>query len=614
MIFCFLAATMSVYSQDTLKTVEIDEVVVVGSRAAVAKNTQAPSMTILQREVIGAQPESNVLPVLGERVPGLFVTERGVTGFGVAGGSAGQIMIRGIGGFPNTQNLVLLDGHPQFMGLFGHPIPDTYVSSDIEKVEVIRGPASVLYGTNAMGGVINIITREQKSDGYQLGANASYGSYNTRKYMGKAGVKKGRFNAFVSANHDRTDGHRDNSEFSITNGYVKLGYDISNHFSVGADLNYSDMYTVDPGPVNTTDTTYQTTKHYVEMKRGRASVSLKNSFEKADGGLLLYYNYGDNEVYDGYRSTDDNYGLNLYESLRFIQNNITTVGVDHANYGGFAENVFAMNGQGVELVDTSVNETGVYLLTQQTVMEKLTVSAGLRYHYHSTYKGKWIPQFGLTVRPRNLCAIKLSVARGFRSPTIRELFMFRPANPDLQPEEMWNYEASYSVRTNNRRLSAEVAVFYSEGSNLIQTVGVFPDVQNINTGSFENHGVEFSVDYYPVQGLQLNTNYSYLETGSPILAAPKHKYYAGGRYDLGDFTFDLSGQYIGQLLTDIDSGAESSYFLLKASVAYRITDWLQVYVNGDNLLDQQYEINYGYPMPGVMVFAGAKLDLKLDDQ
>ncbi|MCK7460836.1 MAG: TonB-dependent receptor plug domain-containing protein [Sphingobacterium sp.] len=88
-----------------------------------------------------------------------------MTGFGVADGAAGKISIRGIGGSPNTQVLVLIDGHPQYMGLFGHPLPDAYVASDAEKVEVVRGPASILYGTNAMGGVVNIITRQQSQDG-----------------------------------------------------------------------------------------------------------------------------------------------------------------------------------------------------------------------------------------------------------------------------------------------------------------------------------------------------------------------------------------------------------------------------------------------------------------
>ncbi|MFW6290090.1 MAG: TonB-dependent receptor plug domain-containing protein, partial [Mariniphaga sp.] len=144
-------------------TVKIDEVIVTGSRVEVARRNVPLTVSTVERSQIERSNESAILPVLSRRIPGLFVTERGVTGFGVGTGSAGQISMRGVGGTaPNTQVLVLIDGHPQFQGLFGHPLPDAYVSSDVEKVEVIRGPASILYGSNAMGGVINIITREQQ--------------------------------------------------------------------------------------------------------------------------------------------------------------------------------------------------------------------------------------------------------------------------------------------------------------------------------------------------------------------------------------------------------------------------------------------------------------------
>jgi iron complex outermembrane receptor protein len=93
-----------------------------------------------------------------------------------------------------------------------------------------------------------------------------------------------------------------------------------------------------------------------------------------------------------------------------------------------------------------------------------------------------------------------------------------------------------------------------------------------------------------------------------ILSAPKHKFYLGGNYRIGKFTFDLSGQYIGNLYTEIDTEATSSYFVLKATVDYRVANWLNVYVNGDNLLDQQYEINFGYPMPGIMVLGGIRIN------
>jgi iron complex outermembrane receptor protein len=164
-------------------TISIDEVVITGSKTSVNRNNVPLTVSVVSKEKIENSSESALLPVLSEQVPSLFVTERGITGFGVSTGSAGQIMLRGIGGSPNTEVLVLVDGNPQFMGVMGHPLPDTYIASDVEKVEVIHGAASTLYGTNAMGGVINIITKEQKEDGFSANGRLMYGSYNTQKYM-----------------------------------------------------------------------------------------------------------------------------------------------------------------------------------------------------------------------------------------------------------------------------------------------------------------------------------------------------------------------------------------------------------------------------------------------
>ncbi len=211
----------SLKAQDTIKdTVKIEEVVVTGSPVRINRDNVPMSVSVVTSAQINESSESAVLPVLSGCIPGLFVTERGITGFGVSAGSAGQITIRGIGGSPTTGVLMLIDGHPQFMGIMGHPLPDSYVASDIERVEVIRGSGSVLYGSNAMGGVINLITKKQTQDGFHGNARLMYGSYNTQKYMASGGYKKDKLSVFVSGNRDKTDGHRANSAFEIANGYT----------------------------------------------------------------------------------------------------------------------------------------------------------------------------------------------------------------------------------------------------------------------------------------------------------------------------------------------------------------------------------------------------------
>ena len=125
-------AQMNFVTNDTIK---INEVVVTGAQVQVNRNNVPMAVSVVDRTQIEESNESALLPILNGRVPGLFVTERGVTGFGVAAGSAGQISIRGIGGSPTTGVLMLIDGHPQFMGIMGHPLPDSYVASDVERVE-----------------------------------------------------------------------------------------------------------------------------------------------------------------------------------------------------------------------------------------------------------------------------------------------------------------------------------------------------------------------------------------------------------------------------------------------------------------------------------------------
>ena len=161
--------------------INLKGVVISANKIQVNRSSVPLTISVIDQEAIQASSESALLPVLSERVPGLFVTEKGITGFGVSEGAAGTINIRGVGS--GNKVLVLFDGQPQWAGLFGHSLPDTYVASDVERVEVIRGPGSLLYGSNAMGGVINIITRKHHQAGRRTQARVMYGSYNTQKYM-----------------------------------------------------------------------------------------------------------------------------------------------------------------------------------------------------------------------------------------------------------------------------------------------------------------------------------------------------------------------------------------------------------------------------------------------
>ena len=594
--------------------INLKGVVVSANRINVNRNSVPLTISVIDRDEIEASSESALLPVLSERVPGLFVTQKGITGFGVSAGSAGTVNIRGVGS--GNKVLMLFDGQPQWAGVFGHSLPDTYVASDVDRVEVIRGPGSLLYGSNAMGGVVNIITRRHKQEGRRTQARVMYGSFNTQKYMVNNGYNIGKFSSFISINHDRTDGHRPNSDFHITNGFANLGYTVNDRYKVTGDVSLAKSKFQNPGKI-----TAPILDNKMDILRGTTSFALENKYEKMSGALRLFYNWGNHEINDGYnpgekpltylfRSDDHNVGVLLYESFRLFKGNTFTVGIDYKNWGGHAWNDND-DGSKSELVDKTVNETAGYVIMQQDLFDMLSLNAGVRYEHNSTFGGEWVPQGGVTVRPFEGNTIRASVSKGFRSPNIREMYMFGAANPDLKPESMINYEVAVGQHFLDGNLFAEVTVFYIDGKNMISSVSINgdnrPPFKNRNVGTFTNKGIEFEARYQICKNLNADMNYSYLHMSKPIPGAPEHKFYAGATYMPGRFTFNVSVQSIFGLYTDDACTKQEDFTTLNAKAAYRFGSrdkGLNLFVKGENLTATRYSINDGFPMPKAIVMGG----------
>lgn len=587
-----------------------DETVVTATGNKVARKDVSPAISIVSRKVLEESKESALLPVISEEVPGVFVTERGITGFGVASGSAGHISIRGVGGNPNTGVLVLIDGSPQYMGLFGHPLPDAYVTTDAEKVEVIRGPASMMYGSNAMAGVINIISRQQRKDGLEGRASLSYGSFNTWKASANAGYKKRGFTAYVSINHDQTDGHRVNSSFDITNGYTKIGSNLGKSFRIIADASIAKYKSTDPGPATTSDSSYLLEEHWIDIQRNMMSLAIENTHHSAEGAMKLFFNSGRHQIYDGFLSNDFNYGFSIYENFRLFTNTNLSGGFDFKHYGGKAENEYAMMGQGIIFADTSLYELGGYLMVRQEVAKRWIFSAGLRLNHQKTSGEEWVPQMGINYIINNNNIIKASVRKGFRYPTIRELYMWQPANADLIPESMWCYEGSYLGSYPTLKFNLEITAYYQQGSNLIQTIGQYPNIRYENTGEFNHYGIEAAGSWDPFQFLRIESNYSWIHMDKAITGAPEHQFYSAFKYHQSNISIKFSGMYIHQLYSNTNPESTQDYFLLNARISYSFLNMITLWVSGDNLLDRNYEINYDYPMPGINVTGGIDITFK----
>lgn len=605
---------------DTGKVYKIGEVVVTGTRNETDVRHLSQTVSVVNRSKISQALQPSLLPVLTEQIPGLFVTSRGVMGYGVSGGAAGSISLRGLSG-GTARLMVMIDGHPQYAGIFGHPIADAYQSFLAERVEVLRGPASVLYGSNAMGGVVNIVTRKMQEDGVKTNLRAGYGSYNTLETELTNRIRKGRFSSIVSGSYNRTDGHRADMGFEQYGGYAKLGYEMTDDWNLRGDVNVTHFNASYPGPVDA-----PLLDGDQRITRGMTSFAVENRYEKTSGAVSFFYNWGNHWINDGYTPSDgetpqdsrflshDNMmGVSLYQSAQFFKGNRITVGFDWFRYGGRAWNEY-VSGENIgttsELVDKHEDELAGYIDFRQDIGSWLTFNAGLRADHHSRIGLEWVPQAGLAFHLPHAIELKASASKGFRYPILREMYMFPPQNPDLQPESMWNYELAFSQRLMEGRLTYGVNFFYIDGKNLIQTL---PNpngsgMLNQNSGEIENTGVEIQAAYRINRQWSVDGNYSFLHMKNPVIAAPEHKLYAGANFSHGRWNVSTGIQYVEGLYTSVGENENKENFVLwNLRASFRACKWLDIWARGENLLAQEYEINAGYPMPRATVMAGFNL-------
>ena len=599
------------------KKVTIGEVVVTGTRNETDVRHLPMTVSVVNREQIELRNDPSLLPLLTEYIPGLFTTSRGLMGYGVSGGAAGGMSLRGIGGapqagLPTTGMLVLIDGHPQYMGLMGHPISDAYQSLLAERVEVLRGPASVLYGSNAMGGVINIVTRKMQQDGIRTHANAGYGSYNTLQSEVTNRIRKGGFTSSVSGSYNRTDGHRKDMEFEQYGGYVKLGYEVSKAWNVWADVNLTHFNASNPGEVSN-----PLLDNDQRITRGMTSFALANDYAKTSGTLSFFYNWGKHWINDGYHpnaepldyrfhSRDKMLGVSWYQSVQLFEGNRLTAGFDYFHFGGEAWNK-TLAGERNTQADKTQDDVAGYIDFRQSLGDWLTFDMGLRVDHHSQVGTEWVPQIGLSFHLPENSEVKLMAGKGFRYPTIREMYMFRPANPDLRPERLWSYELSFAQRLLEGRLSYGVNVFYIDGENLIMRMPIDGRPLNVNTGKIKNAGVEAQVAYRIVPAWSVDVNYSYLHMDNPVLASPEHKLYVGTAFSKGRWNVSTGLQYVAGLYKKLDPEETEDFLLWNVRGTFRVLDGFDVWVKGENLLAQKYEINAGFPMPKATVMAGVNI-------
>lgn len=402
--------------------------------------------------------------------------------------------------------------------------------------------------------------------------------------------------------------------FEQYGGYMKLGYDLTEHWNtyVDADITHfnASYLGAETSPLYDADQW---------ITRGMVSAALENHYGNTNGALSVYSNFGHHKIDDGttdpskptqrfFRSKDALTGVSWYQSAQLFEGNRLTVGVDYQHIYGHAYYTSKETG---EVLDTPNkqsgkshrNEVAGYIDIRQDLLSWLTIDAGLRYDHHSITGSEWIPQAGVVVRPIPVGEIKLMTSKGFRNPTMREMYLYPPSNEELKPERLWNYELSWRHRLG--QFSYGMNFFYIKGDNMIQTV----NRKNVNTGEIENYGAELEAQYSINPHWSLFTNHSLLHMENPVIAAPEYKGMLGVNYRQDRWNVIAGLQYINGLYTATgENPCKEDFCLLNATVNYQLSRPITLWVRGENLLAQKYEINLGYPMPRATFMAGVNVN------
>lgn len=609
-----LPATIAVLAQsqdtDSARVNVLDEIVVTGSNSAVGRNLIPYAVSVVDRASLESVGQTQLLSAISGRVPSLFVTERGIFGFGVSNGGSGHIKLRGVGGDRASAVLMMVDGQPQFAGIYSHHVADFYDKANVERVEVLRGPGSVLYGSNAMAGVINVITRQPDADGVHTTLTSQYGSYNTWLSTVTNTVRLGRFSSLLSLSYDRTDGNVDGFDFKQMSGYGKVGYQISRQWKATVDYSLMNFKGNDPIYPRLSDPE-STAVYHQSITRGESSLTLSNRYGSTNGDLRLYYSYGNHFIDDPrhFHSLDDRFGVLLYQNFDPWRGAAVTVGFDFDTYSG---EIPVSGGQAHQegslstISRKSITEYSPYLTYSQGFYgNRIMLNGGLRMANSDKFGTHWVPQAGFVVSPCDGFSLKGSVASGYRNPSFRELYLYRMANPELKPERMTNYELSAAYKP-TRWLSVDLTAYYSRGSEMIQVA----DNLNVNTGRFINKGVEFSATARPLSVLSLSASYSYLHTTlSDLTGAPVNQCCVGASWNaFSDFTVSANLKGVGGLF--VSEGMDrQDYVLLDMKFDYEINRHVGLFLRLENITDTDYVINRGYDMPGFTALGGFKLSI-----
>ncbi len=621
--------------QKTVPPPEHHEIVVTATRLETPAREVASSVTVISADDLSRLRRNFVLEALQE-VAGVSVLQNG------GQGGAASVFLRGAN---SEHTLVLMDGvalndpiNPSRSADLAH-----LETVNVERLEVLRGPQSPLYGSDAIGGVINIITRkgEGKPRLTLTGAGGSYGtmtgqaavSGSSRSLDYSFGISRYETRGISSASsaypgNTERDGYtnltlsgriefrlKDNLQVSLVGRAIRAKTDIDNYGGTSGD-----------DPNNSQD--YRSDFFRTEFR----SLLLKNRWEQKLGIAVVRSRRDHRNLPDEFHPLESETGffqsrlfkLDWQNNFFVHPTNTLTLGVEFESETGESEYLSdGPWGPYESLFPRQTAETvGFYAQDYLRLADRAFASIGVRFDHHSragdvvTYR--LAPAY---IVPASRTKFRASWGTGFKSPSLYQLFApgtyFGPiGNPNLKPERVTGWEAGLEQPLLGDRLRLSAVYFDNAFRNLIDF-----DVSRgyINIGKAETSGVEVEFEARPWDGVFFRASYTRLRAknlteGTDLPRRPKDKWSALVSYAfLSKWTASFSLEHSGER-SDFDYSAWlarpvtlPAYALINAVISYEFRPGLQAFGRLDNILNQKYETIYGYGTLGFSFQGGVKL-------
>ena len=576
---------------------ELDPVVVTGSRIPYYLSESVRSVSVIGREEIAIMPADNISDIL-KYINGVEVRQRGVHGVqadvGIRGGSY-------------EQTLIMVDGVNVSDPQTGHHNMDLPVNlNDIERIEIIKGPAARIYGPNAMGGVINIITRDV--DRNSFGGHVKYGEYGYYDIGAQAALNSDKISSRLSASRRYSSGHikSKDTDFDIKTvnykGILKSG---SNKFHLGMGFSDKD---------------FGAYKFY--------SDTFPDQREKTEN-FLLYSNadlkMADMEVMPRihWRHHEDEFKININGTWYLNDHKTDVFGAQLNTRIISGLGVTSIGGEAV-LEDMESSSLGDHNRRRQSIFlehrlypsDRLSIGIGTSAVYYSDWDWKCWPGADMSIELTDELTWFTSFDKSFRVPTYTELYYFTPANkgnPDLKPEKAWTYETGLRWLTGG--VNADFSLFYRDSEDVIDWSRLPEETawQVRNIAKVRTRGGEMGFTFYPKSFFStkwlssVGIAYTYLDSDRDTQGMES-------KYALDYLRHQVHGSVVFKWFHSLKQVIKARYEKRIAGDKYTVVDTrltytlpnYELFLEATNLFNEKYVESGFAPMPGRWIIGGVK--------